>query len=97
MDTASGNDAAHLGLRGGNYFDLMVAMRLGLLVVVDDVLNLLEHLRADGGNILNVVGHTDLDHRIGRDGVDDLAQPIHGSEDGRSRNRGDERSLKRCE
>ena len=97
MDTASGNDAAHLGLRGGNNFDLMVAMRLGLLVVVDDVLNLLEHLRAHSGNILDVVGHTDLDHRIGRDGVDNLAQPIHGSEDGRSRNRGDERGLKRRE
>ena len=95
VDTASGNDAAHLGLRGGNYFDLMVAMRLGLLVIVDDVLNLLEHLRADGGNILDIVGHTDLDYRIGRDGIDDLAQAIHGSENGRSRNRGDERGLQR--
>ena len=97
VDTASGNDAANLGLRGGNNFDLVVAMRLGLLVVVDDVFNLLEHLGAHSGNILDVVGHTDLDYRIGRDGVDDLAQPIHGSEDGRSRNRGDERGLKRRE
>ena len=97
VDTASGNDAAHLGLRGGNYFDLMVAMRLGLLVVVDDVLNLLEHLGAHSGNILNIVGHTDLDHRVGRDGVDDLAQAIHGSENGRSRNCGDERGLQRRE
>ena len=97
VDTASGNDAARLGLRGGNYFNLMVAMRLGLLVVVDDVLNLLEHLGAHSGNILDVVGHTDLNHCIGRNGVDDLAQAIHGSENGRSRNRGDERSLKRRE
>ena len=97
VDTAAGNDAAHLGLRGGNNLNLMVAMRLGLLVVVDDVLNLLEHLGAHSGNILNVVGHTDLNHRVGRDGVDNLAQAIHGGENGRSRNRGDERGLQRRE
>ena len=97
MDTAAGNDAAHLGLRGGNNLNLMVAMRLGLLVAVDDVLNLLEHLGAHSGNILNVVGHTDLNHRVGRDGVDNLAQAIHGGENGRSRNRGDERGLQRRE
>ena len=97
VDTAAGNDTAHLGLRGGNNLNLMVAMRLGLLVVVDDVLDLLEHLGAHSGNILNVVGHTDLDHRIGRDRVDNLAQAIHGSENGRSRNRGDERGLQRRE
>ena len=93
MDTAASDDAAHLGLRGGNNLDLMVAMRLRLLVVVDDVLDLLEHLGAHGGNILDVIRHADLDHRVGRDGVDDLAQAIHGCEDGRSRDRGDERGL----
>ena len=93
MDTAASDDAAHLGLRGGNNLDLMVAMRLGLLVVVDNVLDFFEHLGAHGGHILNVVGHADLDHRVGRDGIDDLAQAVHGGENSRGRNRGDKRSL----
>ena len=93
VDTAASDDAAHLGLRGGNNLDLMVAMRLGLLVVVDNVLDFFEHLGAHGGHILNVVGHADLDHRVGRDGIDDLAQAVHGGENSRGRNRGDKRSL----
>ena len=97
VDTAASDDAAHLGLCGGNNLDRMVAMRLRLLVVIDDVLDLLEHLGAHGGNILNVIGHTDLDHRVGRDGVDNLAQAVHGGEDRRSRDRGDKRGLKRRE
>ena len=97
VNTAAGNDAAHLGLRGGNNLNLMVTMGLGLLVVVDDVLNLLEHLGAHSGNILDVAGHANLNHRVGRDGVDNLAQAIHGSENGRSRNRSDERGLQRRE
>ena len=62
-------------------------------MVVDNVLDFLEHLGAHGGHILNVVSHTDLDHRVGRDGIDDLAQAIHGGENGRGGNRGDERGL----
>ena len=99
METTAGNDTAYLGLRGGNNLDLVVAVGLigimRFLVVVNDVLDLLEHLGAHGGNILNVIGHTDLDHRVGRDGVDNLSQAIHGGENCRSRDRGDKRGLKR--
>ena len=93
VDTAASDDAAHLGLCGGNNLDLMVAMRLRLLVVVDDVLDFLERLGAHGGHILDVIRHADLDHRVGRDGVDDLAQAIHGGENCRGGNRGDKRGL----
>ena len=99
MGTTAGNDTAYLGLRGGNNLDLVVAVGLigimRFLMVVDDVLDLLEHLGADRGHILDVIRHADLDHRVGRDGVDDLTQAIHGCEDGRSRDRGDKRGLKR--
>ena len=99
METTAGNDTAYLGLRGGNNLDLVVAVGLigimRFLVVVDDVLDFLEHLGAHGGNILNVIGHTDLDHRVGRDGVDNLSQAIHGGENCRSCDRGDKRGLKR--
>ena len=97
MKTTAGNDTAYLGLRGGNNLDLVVAVGpigiMRFLVVVNDVLDLLEHLGAHGGDILNVVGHADLDHRVGRDGVDDLAQAVYGCENCRGGNRGDERGL----
>ena len=98
VEAAARHDAAHLGLRGGDDLDPMVAVRLigimRLLMVVDDLLDLGEDLLSDGSHLLDAVSGTDLHYGLRRDGVDDFAQPVCRGQNSRGGNRGDQRGLK---